>query len=71
MGPGPLVLCLIAVWAGRITSLAESLHQLAEVDLSVKFPRTIAVLLRVFFARSDKFNHLPLHEAIVLKAPER
>jgi PII-like signaling protein len=29
-----------------------------------------AVLLRVFFGENDKFEHLPLHEAIVLKARE-
>ena len=29
-----------------------------------------AVLLRIFFGEEDKFEHLPLHEAIVLKARE-
>jgi PII-like signaling protein len=29
-----------------------------------------AVLLRVFLGEEDKFEHLPLHEAIVLKARE-
>jgi PII-like signaling protein len=29
-----------------------------------------AVLLRIFFGENDKFEHLPLHEAIVLKARE-
>jgi len=29
-----------------------------------------AVLLRAFFGEDDKFGHLPLHEAIVLKARE-
>lgn len=29
-----------------------------------------AVLLRIFFGEDDKFEHLPLHEAIVLKARE-
>ena len=29
-----------------------------------------AVLLRIFFGEDDRFNHLPLHEAIVLKARE-
>jgi PII-like signaling protein len=29
-----------------------------------------AVLLRIFFGEDDKFNHMPLHEAIVLKARE-
>lgn len=29
-----------------------------------------AVLLRIFFGENDKFQHLPLHEAIVLKARE-
>ena len=29
-----------------------------------------AVLLRIFFGEDHRFNHLPLHEAIVLKARE-
>jgi uncharacterized protein len=29
-----------------------------------------AVLLRIFFGEDDKFHHLPLHEAIVMKARE-
>jgi uncharacterized protein len=29
-----------------------------------------AVLLRIFFGENDKFQRLPLHEAIVLKARE-
>jgi PII-like signaling protein len=29
-----------------------------------------AVLLRIFFGEDDKFQHLPLYEAIVLKARE-
>ena len=29
-----------------------------------------AVLLRIYFGEDDKFNRLPLHEAIVLKARE-
>ena len=29
-----------------------------------------AVLLRIYFGEDDKFEHLPLHEAIVLKARE-
>ena len=35
----------------------------------MELPRD-AVLLRIFFGEDDKFNHLPLHEAIVLKARE-
>jgi PII-like signaling protein len=35
----------------------------------MKIPRE-AVLLRIFFGESDKFQRLPLHEAIVLKARE-
>ena len=27
-------------------------------------------MLRIFFGKNDKFNRLPLHEAIVLKARE-
>jgi uncharacterized protein len=39
------------------------------MDLSMQMPRD-AVLLRVFFGEDDKFDHVPLHEAIVLKARE-
>ena len=35
----------------------------------MQLPRE-AVLLRIFFGEDDKFHHLPLHEAIVLKARE-
>jgi len=35
----------------------------------MQLPRD-AVLLRIFFGENDKFRHLPLHEAIVLKARE-
>jgi PII-like signaling protein len=35
----------------------------------MQIPRD-AVLLRIFFGEDDKFNHLPLYEAIVLKARE-
>jgi uncharacterized protein len=35
----------------------------------MKIPRE-AVLLRIFFGESDKFQGVPLHEAIVLKARE-
>lgn len=35
----------------------------------MKIPRD-AVLLRIFFGEDDKFQTLPLHEAIVLKARE-
>jgi hypothetical protein len=35
----------------------------------MQIPRD-AVLLRIFFGEDDKFNRLPLHEAIVLKARE-
>ena len=35
----------------------------------MEIPRD-AVLLRIFFGEDDKFNRLPLHEAIVLKARE-
>jgi uncharacterized protein len=40
-----------------------------EVDLIVQLPRD-AVLLRIFFGENDKAGHLPLYEAIVLKARE-
>jgi PII-like signaling protein len=42
-------------------------HQFNEVDLIMQIPHN-AVLLRIFFGEDDKFHHLPLHEAIVLKA---
>ncbi len=35
----------------------------------MQIPRD-AVLLRIFFGEDDKFQHRPLHEAIVLKARE-
>jgi uncharacterized protein len=35
----------------------------------MELPRD-AILLRVFFGEDDKFEHLPLYEAIVLKARE-
>ncbi|HEX3709358.1 MAG TPA: DUF190 domain-containing protein [Pseudolabrys sp.] len=35
----------------------------------MEIPRD-AVLLRIFFGEDDKFEHLPLYEAIVLKARE-
>jgi PII-like signaling protein len=35
----------------------------------MQIPRD-AVLLRIFFGEDDKFQHHPLHEAIVLKARE-
>ena len=35
----------------------------------MQIPRD-AILLRIFFGEDDKFQHLPLHEAIVLKARE-
>ncbi|WP_050421058.1 DUF190 domain-containing protein [Bradyrhizobium tropiciagri] len=35
----------------------------------MQLPRD-AVLLRIFFGEEDKHNHLPLYEAIVLKARE-
>ncbi len=40
-----------------------------EVDLIVQLPLD-AVLLRIFFGENDKAGHLPLYEAIVLKARE-
>src|SRR3954468_872383 len=39
------------------------------MGLTMQIPRD-AVLLRIFFGEDDKFQHLPLHEAIVLKARE-
>ena len=35
----------------------------------MQIPRD-AILLRIFFGEDDKFEHKPLHEAIVLKARE-
>jgi uncharacterized protein len=35
----------------------------------MKIPRD-AVLLRIFFGEDDKYHHVPLYEAIVLKARE-
>jgi PII-like signaling protein len=39
------------------------------MDQTMQMPRD-AVLLRIFFGEDDKFQHQPLHEAIVLKARE-
>jgi len=39
------------------------------MGLTMQIPRD-AVLLRVFFGEDDKFEKLPLYEAIVLKARE-
>jgi uncharacterized protein len=39
------------------------------MDQTMRMPRD-AVLLRIFFGEDDKFQHQPLHEAIVLKARE-
>lgn len=39
------------------------------MGVTMELPRD-AVLLRVFFGEDDKFGHLPLYEAIVLKARE-
>jgi PII-like signaling protein len=39
------------------------------MDLKMQIPRD-AVLLRIFFGEDDRFDHQPLHEAIVLKARE-
>jgi uncharacterized protein len=48
---------------------ARRQHHYDEVDLIMQIPRD-AVLLRVFFGEDDKFDGLPLYEAIVLKARE-
>jgi len=37
--------------------------------MNMQIPRD-AVLLRIFFGEDDKYEHLPLYEAIVLKARE-
>jgi PII-like signaling protein len=39
------------------------------MGVEMQLPRD-AVLLRIFFGEDDKFGHIPLHEAIVLKARE-
>jgi uncharacterized protein len=39
------------------------------MEQTMQIPRD-AVLLRIFFGEDDKFQHQPLHEAIVLKARE-
>src|ERR1700739_4002511 len=53
---------------------AREPHQRDEIrqhkmDTTMQIPRD-AVLLRIFFGEDDKFNHVPLHEAIVQKARE-
>ena len=52
---------------GRLHAGLEPQHD--ERGLTMQIPRD-AVLLRIFFGEDDKFNRLPLHEAIVLKARE-
>jgi PII-like signaling protein len=37
--------------------------------MSMQIPRD-AILLRIFFGEDDRYEHRPLHEAIVLKARE-
>jgi PII-like signaling protein len=39
------------------------------MGVTMQIPRD-AVLLRIFFGENEKFGHLPLYEAIVLKARE-
>jgi PII-like signaling protein len=39
------------------------------VGVTMQIPRD-AIRLRIYFGEDDKFNHLPLYEAIVLKARE-
>ncbi len=39
------------------------------MGVTMQLPRD-AILLRIFFGEDDKFEHLPLYEAIVLKARE-
>jgi PII-like signaling protein len=39
------------------------------MDMTMQVPHD-AVLLRIFFGEDDKHDHLPLYEAIVLKARE-
>ena len=39
------------------------------MGMTMQIPRD-AVVLRIFFGEDDKFEHLPLYEAIVLKARE-
>jgi PII-like signaling protein len=48
---------------------ARHKHQYDEVDLIMQIPRD-AVLLRILFGEDDRFQHMPLYEAIVLKARE-
>src|SRR6266850_1728865 len=43
--------------------------QCLEMGVTMQIPRD-AVLLRIFFGENEKFGHLPLYEAIVLKARE-
>jgi PII-like signaling protein len=40
------------------------------MGVAMKIPRD-AVLLRIFIGEDDRFDHLPLYEAIVLKAREQ
>src|SRR6266545_255688 len=64
----PLVGCLVSD-RGLGWQYACLKPQRYEVDVIMQLPRD-AVLLRIFFGENDKAGHLPLHEAIVLKARE-
>lgn len=59
-----ITLCMIAVWRGFV--FANPINTIGWIQV-MRIPRD-AVLLRIFFGEDDKFGHLPLHEAIVVKA---
>src|ERR1700729_3585028 len=52
---------------GGISARSQSQHD--EMGMIMQLPRD-AVLLRIFFGEDDKFQRVPLYEAIVLKARE-
>ena len=54
------------MWIGHLA--ATNLNAL-EMGVTMQIPRD-AVLLRIFFGEDEKSGHLPLYEAIVLKARE-
>ena len=60
-----VVLCLVAVWLGHLWPLA--LNSTKGLDMQIPHE---AILLRIFIGESDRWEHQPLYEAIVLKARE-
>ncbi len=63
---GSVILCLLGVWA---RAHPRRQYQCLKMGVAMQVPAN-AVLLRIFIGEDDKSGHLPLYEAIVLKARE-